>query len=219
MIVDALAEARTVVSVGSGTGSYEPADRTVIAVEPSVVMIDQRRRTAAPAVRGIAESLPVRSASFDAALAVLTIHHWSDPWAGLAELRRVARRQVVLTFDPVMHCTHWLVEYVPEIADIFHAVPAIDAVAEAIEATHIRTALLAHDTPDGMTIAYWRRPEAYLKPDFRAGGSALQRVDPAALERGLRRLQADLASGAWHARHNDLLTVEAMDYGLRLVHN
>lgn len=219
MIAEALGDARAVVSVGAGAGSYEPTDRAVVAVEPSLVMIGQRPADAAPAIRAVAESLPLPSGSFDAALAVLTIHHWSDVQAGISEMRRVAHRQIVLTFDPEAHCTHWLVEYVPEIADIFRAAPAVDAVAEAIEATDVRAIPLAHDTPDGMTIAYWRRPDAYLDPARRVGGSALQQVDPHALELGLHRLEADLTSGAWHARHGELLSVEAMDYGLRLLTN
>ncbi len=219
MVADALGESRAAVSIGSGTGSYEPADRSVVAVEPSLVMIRQRPSGAAPAICAIAESLPLRSGSFDAALAMLTIHHWSDVRAGLSEMRRVARRQIVLTFDPIAHCEHWLTEYVPEIADIFRAAPAVDMVADAIEATEIRTVPLAHDTPDGMTIAYWRRPMAYLDPARRASGSALQLVDAQALDRGLHRLQADLTSGAWHRRYGELLSAEAMDYGLRLLSN
>ena len=219
MIMEALGGARSVVCVGAGTGSYEPDGRWVVAVEPSSVMIGQRRRAAAPAIRAVAESLPLRSLSFDAALAVLTVHHWPDPWAGLAEMRRVSHRQIVLTFDPVAHCSHWLTDYVPEIAEIFRAAPPVESVAAALDAREVRHVLLSHDTPDGMTIAYWRRPAAYLDPEVRAGGSALQQVDSGALERGLRRLEADLASGDWQRRYPDLLNAEAMDYGLRLVVN
>jgi SAM-dependent methyltransferase len=217
MITDALGAARSVVSVGAGTGSYEPADRAVVAIEPSAVMIRQRPRYAAPCIQAVAEAMPLASASSDAAVAILTVHHWPDPWTGLAEMRRVARRQVVLTFDPAAHCDHWLTTYVPELTDLFHATPPVDAIATAIDAREIRTIPVAHDTPDGMTIAYWRRPEAYLDPARRAAGSALQRVDAAALARGLARLESDLASGAWHQRYADLLATESMDYGLRLL--
>jgi SAM-dependent methyltransferase len=217
MIDEGLGEARSVVSVGTGTGSYEPADRWVVAIEPSSVMVQQRPSGTASAVRAVAGSLPLRSASFDAALAVLTIHHWPDPWAGLAEMRRVARHQVVLTFDPAAHCTHWLTEYVPEIGEIFRLAPPVESVAVALDARRVWPVLLSHDTPDGMTIAYWRRPAAYLDPELRAGGSALQLVDSAALERGLEHLRADLSSGEWRRRYGHLLTIEAMDYGLRLI--
>jgi ubiquinone/menaquinone biosynthesis C-methylase UbiE len=103
LIDGALGDARTVVNVGAGTGSYEPTDRTVVAVEPSGVMIGQRSPGSAPAVRAVAESLPFADRSFDAALAVLTVHHWTDAAAGLAEMARVAGRVVVLTFDKVVH--------------------------------------------------------------------------------------------------------------------
>ncbi len=216
-ITDALGDARSIVSIGAGTGSYEPADRWVVAVEPSSGMIEQRSSAAAPVVRAVAESLPLRSGSLDAAMAILTIHHWTDPWAGLAEMRRVASHQIVLTFDPVAHSSHWLTDYVPEIAELFRSAPPVEAVVKALGATEVRTVALAHDTPDGMTIAYWRRPEAYLNTELRAGGSALQQVDPSALEQGLRRLEEDLSTGAWHRRYVDLLAAETMDYGLRLV--
>jgi SAM-dependent methyltransferase len=205
------------VNIGSGTGSYEPTDRLVLAVDSSLVMIGQRSPASAPAIQAVAADLPIRSASFEVALAVLTIHHWPDVQAGLHEMRRVAQRQVVLTFDPAAHCTHWLTDYVPEIGEVFRQAPPVQLVAEMLSAPDVRVVPLSHDTPDGMTIAYWRRPEAYLDADVRAGGSALQQVDAGALERGLRRLEDDLASGAWRKRYRALLERETMDYGLRLV--
>jgi SAM-dependent methyltransferase len=217
MIDEALGEVRSVVSIGSGAGSYEPRDRRVVAVDASAVMIAQRPPGAAPAIQATAEALPLSGESFDAAIAVLTVHHWPDLLAGLAEMQRVAGRQVVLTFDPKTHCRHWLTDYVPEIGDIFLAAPPVEVVADTLGARAVHVVPLAHDTPDGMTIAYWRRPEAYLDPERRAGGSALQQVDAAALERGLRRLESDLASGAWNERYGALLHEETMDYGLRLV--
>jgi SAM-dependent methyltransferase len=217
MVLEALGAARSVVSVGAGTGSYEPFDRRVVAIEPSSVMILQRPRSAAPVICGIAEALPLRSASFDAAIAILTVHHWPDPWTGLAEMQRVARRQIVLTFDPGLHCSHWLTDYIPELADFFRAAPPVEAIARTIKAREVRVVPLSHDTPDGMTIAYWRRPEAYLDPDLRAGSSALQLIELAALRQGLSRLASDLSSGTWTNRHKDLLGLEKMDYGLRLV--
>jgi len=217
MIEEELGDAHSVVSIGSGAGSYEPPDRRVLGVDSSAVMIAQRAAGAAPAIQAVAEALPLRSASFDAAIAVLTVHHWPDLRAGLAEMGRVARRQLVLTFDPDAHCRHWLTDYVPEIGDLFRKAPSVQAVAEALGARTVRVVPLAYDSPDGMTIAYWRRPEAYLDPERRAGGSALQQVDPAALERGLRRLEDDLTSGTWRERYGALMQEEAMDYGLRLV--
>jgi SAM-dependent methyltransferase len=217
LVADAVGPASSVVTIGSGTGSYDRAGPGDVAVEPSAVMIAQRRPTAAPVIQAVAERLPLRSRSFAVAVAVLTIHHWGDLTAGLGELRRVAERQVVLTFDPVPHCRHWLVEYVPELGELFGAAPAVDEVARLLGAQRVVPVPLAHDTPDGMTIAYWRRPEAYLDADRRRGGSALVQVDQAALARGLARLEADLADGTWQARYGHLLTQETMDYGLRLI--
>lgn len=213
----ALGDAVSIVNVGAGTGSYEPIGRRVVAIEPSSVMIAQRRPDAAPIVRAVGEDLPIRASSFDVALAVLTLHHWRDPLAGLGEMRRVAKRQLVLTFDPDMHCSHWLTDYVPEVAPLFRTSPPVALIAKALDAVEVQTVPIRHDTPDGMTIAYWHRPEAYLDPHVRAACSALQQVDQAALERGLRVLEADLTSGEWRRRYGDLLEVESMDYGLRLI--
>ena len=116
----ALGDARSVVNVGAGAGSYEPSHLRVTAVEPSPAMIRQRPSAAAPVVRAVAEHLPFADTSFDAALAVLTLHHWTDRAGGLAELARVARRRVViLTWDPSCRDLFWLTtEYFPAIGPI-----------------------------------------------------------------------------------------------------
>lgn len=212
-----LGDAKTVVSVGAGTGSYDPHDRTVLAVEPSLVMIAQRPPLSAPVVRAEAEQLPLRARSFDAALAILTVHHWRDLRAGLTEMCRVAEHRIVVTFDPVAHSDHWLVDYIPELRQVFTASPPVELVQELIGATSITRVPLRHDTPDGMTVAYWRRPHAYLDPAVRAAGSAFHQVDPSALRRGLERLKKDLASGRWNVRYGHLLQLEELDVGLRLV--
>lgn len=217
MILDALGNAESVLNVGAGTGSYEPHDRRVIAVEPSTTMIAQRPPGAAPAVQATAEALPVGDASFDAALAVVTIHHWADVTAGLGELRRAARRQVVLTFDFEVHAEHWLVDYVPDLDEVFRRGPSLTDTARILKTDDVRTVLLARDTPDGMAIAFWGRPWAYLDPAVRAGGSAFHAVDQEALERGLARLRAELDDGRWEVRYGYLLQTQAIDCGLRLV--
>ncbi|MFC7616760.1 class I SAM-dependent methyltransferase [Actinokineospora soli] len=217
-VAAALGDAASVVDVGAGTGSYEPPT-TVLAVEPSPTMIAQRPPGAAPAVRGVAEALPLADASVDAALAVLTLHHWTDVDAGLAELRRVARhRVVILTWDQSVCREFWLLrEYLPEAIaiDDARAVP-LDHLVDTLGA-RVEVVPVPHDCTDGFLAAYWRRPEAYLDPLVRAGASGLAQTGEEALRPGLARLRADLTSGAWHTRHGDLLTLDEWDAGYRLV--
>lgn len=214
----ALKDAKTVLNVGAGSGSYEPDDRRVIAIEPSGVMIAQRQSGSAPVVQASADSLPFRSASFDVVMAVLTVHHWANLQAGFAELRRVAPRRVVLTFDPEVHNTMWLMGYIPEIASLKSAqAPSVADVLDGIDGHSVVVLPVPHDCRDGMTISHWRRPEAYLNPAVRAGGSALCQVDPAALDRGLARLATDLRTGRWLEQYSHLMQLSELDCGLRLV--
>ena len=122
----ALAHARTVLNVGAGAGSYEPANRAVTALEPSAEMIAQRPPGAAPVVQGSAEAIPFADRSFDAVMGVLTIHHWPDQRGGIRELCRVARERVVLlTFDP--QARPWLTDYLPELVALDEAaMPSLD---------------------------------------------------------------------------------------------
>lgn len=214
----ALGDARTVVNVGAGTGSYEPPDREVTAVEPSEVMIAQRPPHAAPAVQASAEALPFADDSFDAAMAVLTLHHWTDWRAGCAELKRVAReRVVVFSWDPTFRGRMWLsAEYFEalswqDVADF----PSLPDQAAALDAD-IEVVPIPWDCRDGFFSAFWRRPAAYLDPAVRAGISTLARREPE-LADGLARLRADLESGAWARRHADLLELEELDVGYRLL--
>jgi len=213
----ALGRARSVVNVGAGTGSYEPAERNVVAVEPSAEMVRQRPRSAAPAVRGAAERLPLRDGSVDAALAVLTIHHWTDWRRGLAEMRRVAReRVVVLTWD-AGHPGFWLVqEYFPEIvAADRESFPTLDAMAGVLGPIDVHPVPVPADCTDGFLGAYWRRPRMYLDEGVRGAISAFARVPHA--DASLARLRADLDDGSWEARHHDLLALPELDLGYRLV--
>jgi SAM-dependent methyltransferase len=215
----ALGDARTVVNVGAGTGNYEPPDRDVTAIEPSEVMIAQRPANAAPAVQASAERLPFGDASFDAAMAVLTLHHWSDWRGGCAELRRVARdRVVVFSWDPTYRRRLWLAgEYfddlVDEDADPF---PSLAEQAAALDA-RVEVVPVPWDCEDGFFSAFWRRPEAYLRPEVRAGISVFARRTDDELADGLRRLREDLDSGAWERRHADLLEHDELDLGYRLL--
>lgn len=214
----ALGTARTVADVGAGTGSYEPHDREVIAVEPSGEMIRQRPRGASPVVRAVAEALPLRDDAVDAALAVLTVHHWADWRAGLAELRRIAPRQVVLAYDTRRHAEFWFVrDYVPEIAELERRRPSAADIAGELGADRVTPLPLPWDFTDGVFPAYWRRPAAYLDPRVRQACSALAQTDPDAVERGISRLRHDLATGRWHEDHRELLALDEWDAGFRLV--
>jgi SAM-dependent methyltransferase len=217
-VIHALGDARTVVNVGAGTGSYEPDDREVVAVEPSPVMLEQRPSGAAPAVRGVAEALPFPDASFDAALALLSVHHWSDPEAGLLELRRVARRQLVLTWDPDVQTRFWFVrDYLPEWTAHEASKATLPRVLAALPGALIERVLVPSDCSDGFGCAYWRRPEAYLEPEVRASVSVLSLLEPDVIGRATAQLKADLRSGRWHERNRDVLDLDEFDGGYRLV--
>jgi SAM-dependent methyltransferase len=215
----ALGDARTVVNVGAGTGSYEPLDREVTAVEPSAVMIAQRPPGAAAALQASAEALPFADASFDAAMAVLTLHHWSDWRAGCAELRRVARdRVVVFSWDPTYVGRLWVgPEYFPDLSE--EDVAGFPCLADQAAALggEIEVVPIPWDCRDGFFGGFWRRPEAYLDPAVRAGISTLAKRSEAELADGLARLRADLATGAWARRHADLLERDELDLGYRLL--
>jgi SAM-dependent methyltransferase len=216
----ALGDAQTVLNVGAGPGSYEPCDRVVIAAEPSALMRAQRPADAAPCVAAAAESLPFEDQSFDAAMAFSTIHHWQDPIAGLREMRRVARRVVVFTFDAsdsAWRRQFWLTrDYLPEVADHLVGWPPLTELASSIGARS-EPVPIPWDCADGFFEAFWRRPEAYLDESIRRGISIWTKVGPDAEQRVVRSLRADLASGRWAERNRDLLGLDAAELGLRLL--
>ena len=214
----ALGDALRVVNVGAGTGSYEPHGRDVVAVEPSWTMIRQRPPGAAPVVQATAEALPLPSASFDAAMAVLTVHHWTDVAAGLRELRRVAARQVVLFFEPLETTGFWLLDYFPQIAELpmERNAPGGAQIADSLEVVDVRPVMVPRDCADGFAAAYWARPGAYLEPSVRAGISALSLLREEAIDGGVQRLRADLGSGAWEDRYGHLRELDELDGGYRL---
>lgn len=219
-IVDALGGSRTVVNVGAGAGSYEPRDRRVVAVEPSRTMLRQRAPDAAPAVQASAVRLPFADGAFAAATAVLTVHHWPDPERGLAEMRRVARERVVLLTWVPDAADFWLTrDYFPGILEVDRRIFAgLDELARLLGGPiDARSVTVPHDCVDGFLGAHWRRPAAYLDPAVRAAMSSFAKMPEDELERGLTRLRADLASGAWIARNAELLERDALDIGYRLI--
>jgi SAM-dependent methyltransferase len=219
VINDALGDARSVVNVGAGTGAYEPTDREVLAVEPSETMIAQRPRRSAPVIQASAEELPLPDDSFDAALAVNTVHHWTDPRAGLRELGRVARKRIVIFLrDPRSGAPFWLVEdYLPALDPS----PRISAIVEKIEdelgPVTTRAVPLPRDCFDGLFSAYWGRPEMYLDSEIRRNISNFALAEQDDLAEGLARLEADLQSGAWDRRYAHLRSLPELDLGHRLL--
>ena len=217
MIDAALGDAKTVLNVGAGTGSYEPVAREVTALEPSTEMISQRPDGAAPVVQGNAESLPFGDDSFDAVMAVLTIHHWTDPAKGLAEMRRVSRGPVViLTFDPGFR-GFWLTEYFPGLIALDEEhMPPMTLYGDHLGRVEVLPVPIPHDCTDGFLAAYWRRPALYLDPRIRAAMSSFWVLGDAA-EAGVAALAADLESGAWAERYGAVRDEPALDCGYRLV--
>lgn len=216
-IFSALGDARTVLNVGAGTGSYEPHERDVLAVEPSRVMRSQRPPGAAPCIDARAEALPFPDQFFDAALAVLSDHHWPDPIAGLREMRRVARRVVVFQWDDAESERFWLVrDYLPEYHGLIAGRPTLRERAAAIDARMERVPI-PFDVIDGFFHAYWRRPAAYLREPVRRGCSVWARIGQQAERRAAAALARDLESGAWTARNAELRDLESLDLGARLL--
>jgi SAM-dependent methyltransferase len=219
-IREALGSARSVVNIGAGAGSYEPEDRPVVAVEPAWTMLQQRPRSSAPAVRAVAEALPFPDSAFDAALAVLTVHHWRDLGRGFSEMRRVASRQVVFYFEPSFWDEVWLVvEYFPEMLDLptERDAPSGADIARYLEVVSVDAVPVPADCADGFGGSFWNRPEAYLDPVVQEGMSSFAQLAPEVRRRGTERLRADLSSGAWDERHGHLRTEPERDVGYRLL--
>jgi SAM-dependent methyltransferase len=218
----ALGDARSVVNVGAGTGSYEPADRHVVALEPSAVMIAQRGRDRVPAILASAGALPLLDGAVDAAMAILTIHHWdAERGAGVREMRRVARGPVVvLTYDPEVSGRMWLMrDYLPEVAALDAEIfPPPARVAEWLGGrVAIDPVPIPRDCSDWMLGSFWAHPERVLDPVARASTSGFARMPPAVVDRVAAAVERDLADGTWDMRHGHLRALEELDVGLRLI--
>ncbi len=216
VILSALGDATTIANVGAGSGSYEPSDRSVVAVELSMTMIRHRPPGAAPVVQATAMALPFGAAAFDASMAILTVHHWPDKERGLEELRRVSRgRVVILTWDPAYE-GFWLTDYFPEILDEDRRIfPAIHEYKNVLGPTKVIDVPISYNCTDGFLCAYWRRPEAYLDQRVRSAISSFSMLRDATS--GLRQLERDLKSGAWRRRFGDILRRTEMNFGYRLI--
>ncbi len=218
-IEHALGDAATVLNVGAGTGSYEPSDRRVVALEPSLEMISQRTVGASPVVRGVSGALPFRDGAFDATMAVLTAHHWPNIAAGIAEMRRVSARQVIVSWDVEAFAERfWFTrDYLRSVGPEEHRLADAASLAAQLEHAVVRPLPVPHDCADGFFAAYWRRPEAYLDPAVRASISGLALRDPRVLEPALARLERDVRTGEWKRRYVELLALDALDVGYRLI--
>ena len=218
----ALGSARTVVNVGAGAGAYEPRDRHVIAIEPSDVMAAQRPADLAPAIRAAAGSIPLRDRSVDAAMAILSLHHWDEEREnGVRELRRVARGPVViLTYDPAISGAMWLMaDYLPEVAALdLRIFPPPEQIAEWLGGSvRIAKVPIPRDTSDWMLGSFWAHPERVLDANARAATSGFARMPADVVDRVVAEVSRDLASGLWDARHGHLRSLDELDAGLRLI--
>jgi SAM-dependent methyltransferase len=212
----ALGDAQTVLNVGAGAGSYEPAGRQITAIEPSAEMIGQRAASNATVVQGSAENLPFDDGSFDASMAVLTIHHWSDQERGVMEMRRVTRGKIVfLTYDPSFR-GFWLADYFPALVTLDEGqMPQMANYKKWLGSVEVSVVPIPHNCKDGFLAGYWRRPAAYLDERVRAAMSSFWKLGDIA--EGLKKLDVDLRSGAWEQRYSRLLKLEELDCGYRLV--
>ena len=215
----ALGDARSVINVGGGSGNYEPTDRRMVAVDPSMAMLAQRPAGGLSAIQGVAEALPFRDKSFDAAMATLTLHHWTNFAGGLTELRRVSRRQVVFQYDPEVNRRFWLINYFPEILGLPTEIraPTIADIQARLQVERVTPVPIPADCTDGFLGAYWRRPEMYLQSSVRAGISGLAQLPLDVQTRGANRLEQDLDSGTWDIRYGHLRKMSELDIGYRLI--
>jgi SAM-dependent methyltransferase len=209
-------QAASIVNIGAGVGSYEPRDREIVAVEPSRLMISQRATSGPPVVQARAESLPFRDGAFDAATAILTIHHWSDIERGLLEARRVARDRIVFLTRSGFGQDFWLLDYLPQIREIEEPLfPSIEELARLLGPLRVIPLPIPHDCTDGFLCAFWRRPHSYLDEGVRGAISTFSRVLD--IDEGLQRLKEDLETGAWYNRYGRLIHTDSIDCGYRLV--
>lgn len=216
MIDEALGDARSVLNVGAGAGSYEPTGRRVLAVEPAAEMRAQRPPDAAPCLDAAAEQLPLPDASVDAALAIYTDFHWADVHRGIAEMVRVSRSRVaLLTVDRDVAERYWLTrDYLPGGNRLFGELSRVTA---ELPGSEIKIVPIPHDCQDGFVHAWWRRPRQLLDPQVRSTMALFDRLPPATVRAGLTRLRSDLDSGAWRRRNHELLDLDCLDLGHRLV--
>jgi SAM-dependent methyltransferase len=219
-IHEALGDAKTVLNVGAGAGSYEPTDRYVVALEPSEVMRRQRPRQLAPALVGTADAIPFDDGAFDASMAVLTVHHWADRPRCLREIRRVTRGPIVImTFDPDAPTAFWMSDYAPELDVVERRrYGTLESIASPLGGSVRAVPVdVPRDCSDGFQVAFYARPEAFLDPRVRRSQSAWSFLEPGVEDRIVKELTDDLTSGRWDRKHGHLRDLPAIACQLRLV--
>lgn len=216
-----LGDAKTVLNVGAGAGSYEPIDRYVVAVEPSAEMRKQRlENNKIPAINAKGETLPFDDAAFDVAMAMITIHHWPNMEKGIKELCRLAKQKVIImTFDPDALDTFWNANYFPELIEVEKArYPTIDFIVKALNGNcEVINIPIPLNCKDGFQEAFYGRPEGFLKKEVRLAQSAWGFLSDELQEQLVKRLAIDLQSGAWDKKYGHLRTQASFEGALRLV--
>ena len=220
-ILQNLGDAKSVVNIGAGAGSYEPKNLEVLAVEPSEVMIQQRKPGSAPVIQATADKLPLKDKSYDAAMTVISIHHWHNQQQGIKEMCRIARKRVVIvTIDPRVSNKMWLpADYLHEIAELdSKTLPLPETICEWLDCkTKIETYPIPKDTPDWTLMSFWAHPERVLDPAARAGTSGFARQPKEIVERVVTDVERDLKSGLWDKKYGHLRKLNEFDAGLRII--
>lgn len=221
-VLKALGTSQTVLNIGAGTGSYEPKDRQVVAVEPSEVMVSQRQKNQVPVVKATADHLPFHHKTFDACMTVLSMHHWQpNQYQGVQEMRRVARDKVVIvTCDPRVSAKMWLMaDYLPEVAQLDHdTFPFPETIAAWLDAeVDILSIPIQKNTSDWSLMSFWAHPERVLDPIARASTSGFARQPKEVVDRVVNEVEHDLKNGLWDEKYGHLRTLNELDVGLRLI--
>jgi SAM-dependent methyltransferase len=209
--------ATRIVNIGAGTGSYEPDNVELVAVEPSSEMISQRKPGSHRVEKASAEKLPFDDGSFSHAITVNSMHHWKDRALAFSEINRVAtERFVAITWDPSSE-PFWLTrDYFPEIYEmdkrIFPDMKEFDGYFDQVK---VRPLQIPSDCQDGLLAAFWKRPEAYLSSKVRQSISPFAKIEN--LSEGLRKLEDDLATGAWAKNNHAILSQSSLDVGYKII--
>jgi SAM-dependent methyltransferase len=209
--------AARIVNIGAGTGSYEPENVDLVAVEPSSEMISQRKTDSHRVEQAFAEKLPFENNSFSHAMTVLSMHHWENRALAFSEINRVATQKfVAITWDPTSD-PFWLTrDYFPEIYEMDKGIfPGLEEFDEHFDEVKINTLMIPGDCQDGLLAAFWKRPKAYLDSKVRQSTSPFAKVKN--LAKCLQKLKDDLASGAWAKKNHALLNSSSLDVGYRII--